>query len=395
MRVLLTSQAGSGHWRPLLPLALAMAEAGHEVAVATTPVACSAISRFGIRCFPVGADEWLDQAPESAHGVPARPAATVWVELFVAVRARRALPDLLAVAEAWRPDLIVRESTEFAGCIAAERLGLPHAAVQVGAWRPALHRLIAPGLDRLRAEVGLPPDPGATALFRYLLLTPFPPGFHDPAQTLPPTARPMQYVPFDEEPGEEERLPGGLEALGGKPIVYATLGTAYNRTPGVIPAILAGLHAEPIALVLTVGPDQDPAALGPQPPHVHVARYLPQSRLFPRCDAVVCHGGFGTVLTALREGVPLVILAIAADQPETARRCAELGAAAVIGAEARTPAAIRDAVRAVLGEPRYRRSAARLGGEIRLLPAPASAVGLLEGLAATRPPLVPSPGRTS
>ena len=121
MRTLFTAQAGSGHWRPLVPLATALRAAGHDVAFATTPVACAALVDLGFRCFPVGIDDWLVEpgAQPTARHDPTAPVAAVWVDVFVGTRATHALPDLLAACDAWRPDLLVRETTEFAGCVAA------------------------------------------------------------------------------------------------------------------------------------------------------------------------------------------------------------------------------------------------------------------------------------
>jgi UDP:flavonoid glycosyltransferase YjiC (YdhE family) len=389
MRWIFTTQAGSGHWRPLLPLAQAIRMAGHEVAFATTPVACAALIDLGFCCFPVGIDEWLVEpgTQRTARHDPA-PAASVWVDVFVNMWAKHALPDLLAVCETWRPGLLVREMTEFAGCVAAERLGIPHATVQVGSWRPELQALIGAALDRLRSLVGLGPDPERAMPFRYLLLTSIPMSFIDPGQPLPATAHPMRYVPFDAGSGEERRIPELIGTLEPRPTIYATLGTVNNRTPGLAATILAALRDEPINLVLTVGSDADPAALGEQPSHVHIERYVPQSLLLPFCDLVVCHGGFGTVLTALDAGLPLVIIPIAADQPDNARRCVELGVAEVVDAGTRTPEAIRDAVRTVLGESSYRQRAERLRDKMRAVPDLADTVGLLARLAAEKRPLV-------
>ena len=145
----------------------------------------------------------------------------------------------------------MREATEFAGCVAAERLGIPHAAVQISAWRPHLHTVIAEPLGALRRGVGLPPDPDLAMLYRHLLLTPVPPSFQPPDVPLPATARATRHVPFDRE--GEEGPPAWLADLPPRPTVYATLGTSFNRTPGVLTAILEGLRGEPIALVVTVG----------------------------------------------------------------------------------------------------------------------------------------------
>ena len=380
MRVLFTTQPGSGHWRPLAPFAHALTEAGHEVAFATTPAFCPIIAAHGFRCFAVGADD-AAQASDSHRqdlGTEPEQAAAVWVNLFAGARASRALPDLLATCRAWKPQIVVRELTEFAGCIAAERLGLPHAAVQVSAFRPHLHQRIAAPLNRLRTSVGLPPDPSLDMLYRYLLLAPVPPSFQNPDAALPPTAHAVRHVPCDLL--GDEGLPAWVRRLPAQPTVYATLGTAYNRTPGVFAAILGGLDDLPLNLIVTAG-DQDPAAFGTVPPHVHIERYIPQSLLFPFCDLVVTHGGFGTVMTSLDHGLPMVVVPIAADQPDNARRCADLGLARVVAPGDRTPDAIRTAVLAVLGGPAYRARAARLRDELRALPDLGFAVTLLERLA--------------
>lgn len=53
-----------------------------------------------------------------------------WVVLTLAdITTRRMVPDLLALAAEWEPDLIVREGMEYGGAIAAEILGVPHASV--------------------------------------------------------------------------------------------------------------------------------------------------------------------------------------------------------------------------------------------------------------------------
>jgi MGT family glycosyltransferase len=131
-------------------------------------------------------------------------------------------------------------------------------------------------------------------------------------------------------------------------------------------------------LLLAVGRDQDPARFGPQPPQVRIERYLPHALLLPRCDAVVTHGGYGSVMACLDAGVPMVVIPLAGgDQAGNAERCAALGVARVLTAERRTPEAIREAVRDVLGDASYRANAGRLREQIRRLPGPEQAAGLL------------------
>ena len=160
-----------------------------------------------------------------------------------------------------------------------------------------------------------------------------------------------------------------------------------NRTPGLYEAILAGLRDEPLEQVVGIGRQRDPAAFGPQPPHVRIEQYVPHAALLPRCAAVVTHGGFGTIMGCLGVGVPLVVIPVNGDQPRNARRCADLGVGRVVEPDERTPEAIRAAVRAVLADPSYRSNAGRLRADMAALPGPEHAVALLERLAKEKQPI--------
>lgn len=250
----------------------------------------------------------------------------------------------------------------------------------------AARHLVGEEMSRLRAAYGLGPDPDTAMLFRYLHLAFEPPRFHDPALPVAPTSHLLRPVPFSQSGGEGS--PTWLVELSDRPTVSATLGTVFNsRTPGLFQAILDGVRDEPLTLILTIGRDQDPAQFGPQPENVHIERYIPQNLLFPHCDLVITHAGFSTVAEALTHGLPLVAIPLDADQPLNAERCAALGVAEVIEHDRRTPAAIRSAIRTVLGDPSYRRNARQLRQDIAQLPGPEHAANLLERLAAERQPL--------
>lgn len=225
-------------------------------------------------------------------------------------------------------------------------------------------------------------------LYRYLLLVPYPPRYQDPSTPLPQTAHCIRHIPFDIDRPDGNHLPDWVTHMPDRPTVYATLGTAYNRTPGIFPAIFAGLRDEPINLIATLGPNWDRSDFGEFPPHVHIEQYLPQSLLFPHCDLVLTHGGSGTVRTAIDHGLPMVIIPIAADMPENARRCAELGLAIAIPPNRCTPEALRGATWDVLHDPRYRGNAEQLRREMQALPGLEYSVELLERLVRERQPLL-------
>ncbi len=61
-------------------------------------------------------------------------------------------------------------------------------------------------------------------------------------------------------------------------------------------------------MLVTIGGDADPAALGALPANAHVERWVPQSAVMPHAAAMVGHGGSGSTLAALAAGVPLALV---------------------------------------------------------------------------------------
>ncbi len=94
------------------------------------------------------------------------------------------------------------------------------------------------------------------------------------------------------------------------------------------------------------------------------------AQVFPRCRAVVHHGGAGTTAAALRAGVPSVICWLGSDQPFWGRRCVDLGVGATLPLKGLTADALTEALRVAL-EPGTAARAAALSG--RLVP-PGAAV---------------------
>jgi UDP:flavonoid glycosyltransferase YjiC (YdhE family) len=391
MRVLITTLPGYGHLHPMVPLARALEARGHEVRVATSPSFTSAVAGSGLTPIAVGpgwtlADE-ARQFPELA-AMPYGEEQFRYVHrrIFRGALADLLLPDLLAFLQDWRPDAIVRDDQDFAACVAGELLGIPHA---VGG-------LIWPYNLRLRAELleaetelgvrsGLPAGQASMMAYRYLALPAMPHSWIADGEYLPPSARLLRPEPFNES--GDEHLPDWIDTLPDRPIVHASLGTIFNRVPGIHAAILRGCADLPVNLILAVGREMDPARFGPQPDNVRIVHYIPQRLLLPRCDAVITHGGYGTVMGCLSEGLPMVVIPIAADQPRNARRCIELGVGRVVLEDERRPDTIRDALLDVLAMPRYRERARTVQAEMQALPGAEHGVHLLERLARDREPI--------
>ncbi len=323
MRVLFTSLPGIGHLHPLLPLARGLAARGHAVAFAVSDPFRAAVAAAGFPDHhPVGEPWTMADLPRrfpELGAIPPGPAryAHARARVFADALPRDVVDDLTGLIRRWRPDVVVRESAELGGSLAAEQAGIPHVMVRTdsGSALYSERHVMADSLDAVRAWIGLSPDPDAERPFDHLQLSAAPPVMDGPAAALPPT---WHHVRPTLEPSGADKPPW-LDGLGARgPVVYATLGTVHSG-PELLAAIVAAVDSARVELVVTTGP-VDPAALGPQPDSVHLARWIPQADLLGRCDAVVTHAGFGTLAASLTHGVPLVMLPISADQPMNARR---------------------------------------------------------------------------
>ena len=403
MRVLLTTQPAVGHFHPMVPLARALVAAGHEVLVASSASFLPTVVASGLPAVPVGVDwrgeELLTAFPDLLPEMSRRgggPDALLWAEIymFVDTMARQMVTDVLALGHSWHPDVILRDPFAFGGAIAAEALGIPHAMAGYALLRPkeAWRERLAGPLDTIRREQGLPADPEGAMIDRYLTLAFMPPDFRDPEDDVAPTVHFLRPTPFDRS--GDEGLPAWLDDLPARPTVYVTLGTIVNHFPGAFDPILAALAAladDDLNLILTVGRNVDPAGFGPQAPNAHIARYIPQTLLFPRCDLVVTHAGFNTAMSALDAGLPLLATPLGADQPKNARLLERLGVARVIQPADLAAETIRAAVLAMLADRRYREAAGRQRAAFAALPGLEEGVALLERLAAEQAPLVAVP----
>ena len=112
------------------------------------------------------------------------------------------------------------------------------------------------------------------------------------------------------------------------------------------------------------------------------------AQVLERCSLVLFHGGSGTLGHVVAHGLPMVILPLAADQPENVARCAELGVSRSLDPDDLTPSSVRDIILEVLHTPSYRQSAERLREEFNSLPGPEFAVDLLERLARDKAPII-------
>ena len=274
--------------------------------------------------------------------------------------------DLMDRTADWRPNIVVQEIYELAGTYVTADLHVLHG---LGAHYPNFVALAQLALDRVRSSLGDPAWRAPMADTPYL--DPFP----DVLQ--PPDDQPFTDVirirPDAGEVRPGDVLPERVVALPSERTVYLTLGTVFNAAAEfAVP--LDALRDLPVNVVLTCGYGAEPEAFEPLPPNVAVEQYVSQALLLPRCSAVVCHAGAGTIIGALAHGVPLVCLPRGADQFGNAEQISRIGAGITLLPNQVSAETIRDATRSVLDDDSYAAAAASVKTEIERLPDPSAVV---------------------
>lgn len=374
MRILFSTTAAEGHFLPLVRLAAAAENAGHDVVFATAGSFAARVRREGFETLSAGMDlaelqrrfaavheqlatSGLSRAERRAQGFANR---------FALIDAPAKLDDLRAAADAWHADAIVHEPADLAAPLVGEQLGVPTILHSFGRPIPgsalrAAATLIAP----LWRRAGLTPDPHA-GVFRGAYVDVCPPSLRSKAP--PDDVSVHRLRPVDRGEGRASD----------PPLVYMTLGTVFNRaaTLRMLLDASAGLDCR---VLMTVGETVDPDDLGAIPANADVARYIPQREVLPRASVVVSHGGSGSMLGALAHGCPLVLVPQGADQFDNAVAVTAAGAGVAVMPERQSPSNVRDALQTLLRERSFAQRAASIAGEIAALPGPEHVAATLFG----------------
>jgi MGT family glycosyltransferase len=394
----------------MVPIARALADRGHEVAVFNpAPAPGILIAEAGLTNLPMPA------RPMPAPAFDLAMVSQAWdVEHFFAGvytsedYVREALPVYLDLVRDYAPDMVI-DSFDPLACLAARILKVPLATVLQGNFHPASRGFLwweetrpadLPSATRfvnnVAAEYGLPSlerciDVMAGDLSLIVGTPESDPVAADADVTY---IGPMVFQRRD------AALPVWVNELDhGQPLVWVYSGNpryAPVATPidsiVVIRAAIAALADAPVQVVLTTCYQELPAEFGALPRNFRHAAYVPGLLMAERCDLVVFHGGHSSVMTCLKAGTPAVVIPTISERESNARRLAALGAGEVVmpiaaadGEKHIDVAEFGAKVSRVLREPSYRKSAQRVAGQMRQYGgAQAAAVRIEEFVAAGR-----------
>ncbi len=369
------------HLTPALAISQALTEGGHEVAWCGPETDLRPLVGPDVTVYPTGKRSYRNNPGPGMDGMQG-----LWdgymlpFSRFIMHTADRAVAD-------YQPDAMLVDQYALAGALAAHRHGVPWASLCTGMlelspplWElPGLPELVRSRLLRVWEMAGLPADEGIDLRFSpYLVIV------LSSASLLSGSRLPEQCVfvgsALGRRPADPEFPWDFLDP--GRRHVLITVGTLVEHLAG-------GFYARMITALAPMADRLQAVIVAPEgivhdpPPNILVAKRVPVLELMPRLDAVVCHGGSGTVGEALVHGLPMVAAPVQGEQHTVARGLHRTGAGIEVSFHEATPAELAAAVTAVLDEPSYRANARRIGGEFTASGGAGAAAARLSALAAS------------
>ena len=167
----------------------------------------------------------------------------------------------------------------------------------------------------------------------------------------------------------------------GKPLLYSSLGTAFNNWPEYYPILFDAVRDLDINVFAALG-SIDPASLKDIPANVEVGQMVPQLDILSQASVFITHAGMGGTGEAIYYGVPMIAIPQMEEQAITARQIEKLGlGVAFLDESAITSEALKTAIQKLVTEPSYTAAAEQFSADMKTLGgAKASAEALLHFL---------------
>ncbi len=382
-----------GHINPMTALADALRSRGHRVTFFLLGDPLPSIGRAGFETIEIGgavfpADDYRAET-QKLGALSGRGARKHTVML--GLRATDAVLEvgISAIRRSGVTALVVDQAS-FAGGSVADRLDLPYATIcnalmlnaesrvppYFTSWQPhqarwgrvrnriawmALDLLTAPIMKRIRkfrSKHGLTLQTKLCETWSTLVqVSQEPEVFEFPRSDLPQS---FHFVGPLRLPNGHSSIPFPFDRLDGRPLVYASLGTLQNRIASKFRIIAAACTGLEVQLVISTGYGISPDVLGQLPGDPIVVAYAPQLQLMRRATLAITHAGLNTVLEALSEAVPLVAVPVTNEQPGIGARVASSGSGVMLQLKRMNAHPLRAAVKRVLSDQKYRKSAQRM-----------------------------------
>lgn len=262
----------------------------------------------------------------------------------------------------------------------AARLLTPPAPTYFAAWGYDRY-FLAKIRRRLYHKLGLPDSDAFKLLYQMPMISPDLPGlyplpkrfqsYHMVGPIFPDIQAPLPDWFAELETGLE------TEVQDGTPNIYITMGST-----GLLDQFLNAIYPEfaklPYRFLVTTGGQASQATLDAAPANFRLTRYAPGSKLLEHCQAMLYHGGNGSMYQALAAGVPMLALPAHYEQRLNARIGVRHGFGLRMSARHLKIKKLIGNLEKLLHQPKFRQAAESYSQAVQQANGAASAADVLE-----------------
>lgn len=395
-RFIIAAFGDPGHALPAISLARSLQRRGNEVLVETWERWREEVEGSDLEFR--GAEEYSVYPPPAPGSERSGTAA-------------RAASALVGLMEEYSPDVVVNDILTLAPSLAAEVAGveratlIPHVFPEqqpgmplysiglrpprtpLGRWAwKATMPLVGVGLRQgrddlngIRRQLGLPDldrfhggTSESLALVATLPHLEYPREWPASVRVVGPMLAGMDHPEVELPPGDD-------------PLVLVAPSTSQDPECRLLRSALEGLADAPVRVLAAINgpPPEEPL---PEPPNAKVHQWLSYRQGLAEADLVICHGGHGTVVRSLSEGVPVLVCPAGGDMAENGARVSWAGCGRMLPRRLLSPRNLRVATMGALADRRLADRAAEIAVWTASNDGAEIAAGLLEDLADGRMP---------
>ena len=383
MHLAIVSLGAFGHINPTLSLTTELVNAGHRVTYFTTEDFRKVIEPTGAEFVPM--KSWMAENDKHNEGKEEKKdgqednVAAVVPFLFLN-EAGAFIEDVLNVLREDRPDAILHDFAGIAGTMAADILGIPNVMLYTsypsnGSYSVAASFEGIPADHPLRIAADQIAD-GYVEKYgcRKMTVKEIFDGQGDLNLVMMQKRLVPNYETFDDsfvftgvQIGKRSTFGSWQAPDNGKPLLYSSLGTAFNNWPEYYPILFDAVRDLDINVFAALGAI-DPESLTDVPANVELGKMVPQLDILSQASVFITHAGMGGTGESIYYGVPMIAIPQMDEQAITARQIERNGLGfALLDKEAITSEMLREKIQILLNDSSYKETVNEFSADMKAL----------------------------
>ena len=383
MHLAFVSLGAFGHINPTLSLTTELVNAGHRVTYFTTEDFRKVIEPTGAKFVPMKSwmaenDKHNESKEEKNNGQEDNVAAVV--PFLFLNEAGAFIEDVLNMLREDRPDAILHDFAGIAGTMAADILGVPNVMLYTsypsnGSYSVAASFEGIPADHPLRIAADQIAD-GYVEKYgcRKMTVKEIFDGQGDLNLVMMQKRLVPNYETFDDsfvftgvQIGKRSTFGTWQAPDNGKPLLYSSLGTAFNNWPEYYPILFDAVRDLDINVFAALG-TIDPDSLTDVPANVELGKMVPQLDILSQASVFITHAGMGGTGESIYYGVPMIAIPQMDEQAITARQIERNGLGfALLDKGAITSGMLKEKIQILLNDSSYKEKVNEFSADMKTL----------------------------